>query len=252
VTAVVAVGLASVDEPQVGDATAEVADGTPAARERSLEPAPAARSELVPPATRVTEAAGTSEPAAVVAPPVFARVEGLDLHLPAEAAVLVGFHEAATRRPLALTPIGGLLDHQNTTKFDPPPDEDGMDYVVLSSRGRPMPATSAADIVLTDEVPVLAPVDGTVTDVRTYYLSGRHLDHRVEIRPASAPHLRVVLIHVEEPTVAVGQEVSAGQTVLSPRVRTFPFSSHIDRYTEPDRFGHVHLEVHAPVEDVTD
>ena len=66
------------------------------------------------------------------------------LQLPADEVVVLGFHEAATRDPLALSPVGRVVDHQNTTKFDPPaPDDTGAPYVVLSSRGRPMPATSA-------------------------------------------------------------------------------------------------------------
>ncbi|MEX2626303.1 MAG: M23 family metallopeptidase [Ilumatobacteraceae bacterium] len=174
----------------------------------------------------------------------FARIGGLALRLPAEELVVLGFHESATHETVALEPTGTAVDHQNTTKFDPPPpDPDGTDYVVLSSRGRPMPATSAADLVLPDGVPVRAPVDGRVTDVREYYLYGEHLDHRIEIAPDDAPDLRVVMIHVDGSVVAPGDRVVAGETIVSAQVRRFPFSSHIDRYTEPDRFGHVHLEV---------
>ena len=175
----------------------------------------------------------------------FAQVVGdLDLHLPSDDLVVVGFHEASSRDAIAMTPVGTITDHQNTTKFDPPADDPrGPDYLVLSSRGRPRPATSAADLVYADGVAILAPVDGEVVDVREYFLYGRHLDHRIEIVPDAAPHLRVVLIHVDGVVVAVGDRVEAGRTVVAAGVRRFPFASHIDRYTEPARHGHVHLEV---------
>ncbi|MFA9445155.1 M23 family metallopeptidase [Egicoccus sp. AB-alg6-2] len=203
----------------------------PAAQER-----PARSAQAPADADAATEAADR--------PAAFARVEGLELLLPAEEIVVLGFHEAATREPLALEPNGTVVDHQNTTKFDPPPsDAAGPDYVVLSSRGRPMPATSAADLVFPEGIAIRSPVDGEVTDVREYFLYGKYRDHRIEIEPAQAPHLRVVMIHVDGASVAVGDRVVAGETIVARQALRFPFSSHIDRYTEPHRFGHVHLEV---------
>lgn len=189
------------------------------------------------------------------ATPLFAQVAGVYLRLPADEVAVLGFHEAATREPLALAPVGRVVDHQNTTKFEPPaPDDEGTPYVVLSSRGRPMPATSAADLVMPEGVAVRSPVDGTVTDVREYWLYGKHLDQRVEIAPAANPDLRVVMIHLEGVAVAVGDELAAGGSVVAAQARRFAFSSHIDRYTEPDRHGHVHLEVKpaADAHDATD
>lgn len=211
----------------------------------STAPAAAAAADdvaSVPPNTETM--VGNDTVAASPATPHFAQVGGVYLQLPADDVVVLGFHEAATRDPLALSPVGRVVDHQNTTKFDPPPADDaGTPYVVLSSRGRPMPATSAADLVMAEGVAVRSPVDGEVTDVREYYLYGKHLDQRVEIAPAANPDLRVVMIHVDGVAVSVGDEVVAGQTVVASQARRFDFSSHIDRYTEPERHGHVHLEV---------
>jgi hypothetical protein len=175
---------------------------------------------------------------------VFARVDGLVLRMPATDPVVAGFHEASTSVAIEMTPVGQLVENHNTTKFAPPAaDPIGASYLVLASRGRAFAATSALDVVLPDAHPVLAPVTGVVSDVRTYWLYGAHEDHRIEIVPDDAPHLRVVLVHVEGVEVAAGDRVEVGSSVLARSVSRFPFSSQIDREIEPRRLGHVHLEV---------
>lgn len=169
------------------------------------------------------------------------------VHLPAAAAVLVAWHEASTVRSLALDPIGRLRDNGNPTRFSAPaplPDgpDVGVDYDVQVSRGRSAGPTSAADVVLADREPVLAPVTGTVTEVRPYLLYGRYDDVRIELRPDDAPELGVVLIHVTRPAVVVGQRVAVGDR-LAAAARLLPFRSIVDRATEPERFGHVHVEL---------
>lgn len=176
--------------------------------------------------------------------PALAAIDGLRLLLPAEEAVVVGFHEASTDAALELDPVGRVVANENTTRFSPPAtDPDGSDYRVLSSRGRAQAATSAIDVVLRDDEDVLAPVTGTVADVRTYWLYGEHRDHRIEVVPDEAPDLRVVLVHVDDVRVAAGEQVTAGESVLAGTANRFPFASQIDRETDPDRWPHVHLEV---------
>jgi murein DD-endopeptidase MepM/ murein hydrolase activator NlpD len=179
-----------------------------------------------------------------VATAVFATIDAVSLHLPAEEVVLVGFHEASSRDASAFDPVGALEDHQNTTKFDPPPDvSSGPPYVVLSSRGRPFPATSAIDVLLDEAVPVRSPVSGIVTEVRSYHLYGKYADQRIEIAPLDAPEQRIVMIHLDGVRVSIGDEVRVGETVVAAGARLFPFGSHIDRYTEPHRYPHVHYEI---------
>ena len=185
-----------------------------------------------------------SDPAAPTAP--MASRGDLDLHLPTSRPVLVGFHEASTAQALDLRPVGRMVENENTTRFSPPPTDDtGHDYLVLSSRGRAHGATTAIDVLMRPGDPVRSPVDGTVTEVREYVLYGRHHDVRIEIAPDDDPGLRVVLIHVDEVEVEEGAHVRAGRSTLARTARPFPFSSQIDRYTEPDRWPHVHLEVKA-------
>ena len=176
--------------------------------------------------------------------PPLATFEGLALHLPTERPIIVGFHEASTPEALEMGPTGRLEENENTTKFEPPEEVDeGTDYLVMASRGRPRAATSAVDVVMHVNDPVRSPVSGTVTDVRTYHLYGAHEDYRIELAPHDAPDLRIVLIHLDDLEVAEGDEVRAGESVLAGTARPFPFSSQIDRYTEPKRWPHVHIEV---------
>lgn len=208
-------------------------------------PAPAAALEGGP-VEVAPLAAATAHPDATpeVGPVTFATIEGLALRLLSSNALLVGFHEASQTAALGLRPTGVLRENANTTRFDPPPDRaDGPEYVVMSSRGRVPPATSAVDVLLRDDDPVLAPVSGTVSDVRSYHLYGKYPDHRIEIVPTGRPDLRVVLIHVRDVAVAPGDNVEAGVTVLAGSANRFSFGSHIDRYTDPDRWPHVHIEV---------
>ncbi len=187
-------------------------------------------------------AASTEEPTSPVPP--MARYEELTLLAPSDDPVLVGFHEAGTRDGLELEPVGPLIVNDNTTRITAPPDDpDGTPYRILHSRGRAAGPTSAVDVVMRDDDPVLAPVSGVVTDVRMYYLGGRHRDLRLELRPDDAPELRVILIHVDEVAVATGDRVEAGRTVLADTARRFPFVSQIDYVTDPERWPHVHIEV---------
>lgn len=193
-------------------------------------------------ASAPVEAAGALETSA--ATPTFASVDGLKLHLLSPRSILVGFHEASKAEAQGMLPNGRLVENANTTRIDPPPDAaDGPEYVILSSRGRRPPPTSAADVLMRDDDPVLSPVSGTVVEVRPYALYGTYPDHRIEIQPDDAPHLRVVLIHVADVEVAAGDRVVAGETSLAGSANRFDFGSHIDRYTEPERWPHVHVEV---------
>jgi hypothetical protein len=168
------------------------------------------------------------------------KLEGVELWL-AEDAVAVAFHEASRNGAEALRPTGICAVCRNRAKFRRPPKQGDLPYIVMDSRGRPFPATSAVDIVLRMGVPVHAPVDGTVRNVKRYRLYGRYPDVRVAIAPDADPGRRVVLIHLRGVTVRRGDRVEASTTVIG-RVRSFPFESQVDRYVRGS-FPHVHIEV---------
>lgn len=210
-----------------------------------LAPDPEPEAEPTAPAAVAEEGAV----AAVAALPLLGRVGDLVLHLPAEDAVLVSYHEAAFIEALPVTAIGTLLANENGTReLLHEPDDDGVPFHVQVSRGRANGSTSAVDVVLAPDQQVLSPVSGTVVEVKPYLLYGSHEDFRIELRPDDAPDRGVVLIHVEEVAVRAGDHVVVGD-LLAARARTFPFSAVVDRQTAPERFGHVHIEVKQPKDD---
>jgi murein DD-endopeptidase MepM/ murein hydrolase activator NlpD len=204
---------------------------------------------LAPPAGAAPASPGTT---AVPAPPLsssppptqaFASVRGIELHLPAaaERIVEIGYHEASFPVALALAPLGTCVRDLNRTKFAKPRPTSGPDYIVMSSRGRGRPATSAADVAMRRGTTVLAPTTGVVTGAKPYRLYGRYRDVRISIRPDGIAGVEVVVIHVDHVQVHKGDRVLSGVTAIGvPRV--FPFSSQVNDYIGPG-IPHVHIEV---------
>jgi hypothetical protein len=127
----------------------------------TLAARPAVRHRSVAPATR------RPDPGLVP----FARFHDIRLFLPAVHVVCVCYHEASYNHAMRLQPLGRLERDHNRTKFPrDTPDTAGPSYVIMSSRGRATPATSAADLVLPEGMRFLAPVDGVVVKVRAYHL----------------------------------------------------------------------------------
>lgn len=177
--------------------------------------------------------------------PVFAITGGVRLRLPDARPVALAYHEASMPRRMVLRPLGSCAICRNRGKFRPPrvgPSE--LEYMVMDSRGRPEPATSAVDVVLHRTDRVLSPVTGRVWSVRRYRLYGRYRDVRVAILPEGRRDRLVIVIHLRDVTVRRGEQVVASQTVLG-RARRFPFLSQVDRYVR-GRFPHVHIEVKRP------
>lgn len=197
-----------------------------------------------PAAPPVAEEASAVEPPAVL-PPVLGEAGGLRVHVPAEQAILVSYHEASFPQALPIHPLGNLTNNENNTRpIEHAAAADGIDFHVQVSRGRANASTSAVDVVLPPGEEVRAPVAGTVVEVRPYRLYGSHEDVRLELRPDDSD-LAVVLIHVEDVVVRPGDRVEVGD-VLAGAARMFPFGAVVDRQTAPERFGHVHLEVKTP------
>lgn len=174
---------------------------------------------------------------------VFATVAGQDLVLP-NTAIAVGFHEAS-RRALTLTPVGTPTHNHNARRVTLPSASAENRYLVLPTRRRNAPATSAADIRIEHGLPITSVVDGTVTEVSDYALYGRTPDMLVEIQSTKNPELRIRMLHIEDVRVQPGDVVVAGRTVIAGSSRQLPFASQIDRFSS--RGPHVHVEVrHHP------
>jgi hypothetical protein len=191
--------------------------------------------------------AGSPSPTEAPTPPppaweAFAEGLGVLVHLPAPGPILVAFHEAVKDDAVAMTPIGTLERNANRRRYpEPPPDAPGSAYIVMRTRHRDTPPTSAADVVYPAGTPIRAPVTGRVTGIRVYSLYGLVDDYRVAILPRGAPHVRVVMIHLTSLEVEKGDLVFATLSVLG-RPRVLPFGSQVDDYQDEGE-PHVHIEV---------
>jgi hypothetical protein len=164
--------------------------------------------------------------------------------LPAPHPIAVAYHEASVDFAATLHPLGRIVRNANRWKFDAPHPTEGPPYIVMSSRGRPMPATSAVDVVLRHRTPVRAPVTGRVIHVRRYHLYCRYDDMRVAIRPRGVKDYAVVVIHLTKVHVHEGQRVFARLSVIG-YPRPFGFRSQVDDYIRGGN-PHVHIEVAKP------
>jgi hypothetical protein len=178
-------------------------------------------------------------------PPVFAVGDRVRLRLPVTAPVATAFHEASYRDAVRLRPLGVCRVCRNRWKYSPPdPLDRSLSYIVMDTRGRSQPATSAVDVVVRRRSEILSPIDGVVRRVKRYRLYGRYRDIRVELRPDGVRRRRVVLLHLSHVRLRRGDRVESSVTPIG-RARKLPFESQVDRYV-PGRYPHVHLEVKRP------
>lgn len=119
---------------------------------------------------------------------------------------------------------------------------EGPAYVVMPSRGRTSPATSALDLPLPEGAPVRSIVTRTVAKVTDYELYGATPDVMRVVRPEANPSLRVRLFHGIGAQVSVGDRVVAGKTLIADASRPLTFASQVDRYTGAAT-PHVHVQV---------
>lgn len=194
--------------------------------------AASARAEVVP-------ASPAPAPPPAPAPRVLATVDGVELVEPSTSLSAIGFHEGATTAT-ALTPVGRAV--ANDSWIDTPPTTDGPDYRIMPSRGRDAGPTTAVDLALPEAEQVRSVVTGTVVNVQQYALYGETTDLLIEIVPEGHTDLKVQLFHMRDARVAIGDRVTAGETVVADHPRQLPFGSQIDRFV-----GHAGPHVHAQV-----
>lgn len=173
---------------------------------------------------------------------VIASADGIELATSSAATRMVGYHQAGSRRALALHPRGSPISNRNVGRYAAPSPTPGLDYAILWNRRRGTHPTSAADLAMVPDHPVPSPVSGTVARVRSYALYGRYPDLMVTIVPDGAPDRRVVVMHLDVTTVKAGDRVVAGHTPIAKRARRLPFPSQIDKLSGPGTL-HVHTEI---------
>lgn len=118
--------------------------------------------------------------------------------------------------------------------------------VVLESRGRESGSQSAADIVVAPDTEIRSPVSGTVVRSGTYVLYCDYSDDFAVIAPDDEPEWEVKVLHIDGVTVAPGEYVQAGVTVIAGRATVLPFASQVDGTTADPPWPHTHVEVIDP------
>lgn len=157
---------------------------------------------------------GGAAAGSVEAPPTFAAVDDLALHMPTGTGQEIVFLEADTPAALPLVPVGVMAHNGNPEGFEPTADFDGPQFRVAPPMSGVRPATGMAALLTAPGGPLLAPVQGVVTSVVEYTDVDGTADHKVAIQPDGRTDLQVVVRRITDPAVAVGQEVTVGVTQI--------------------------------------
>lgn len=195
--------------------------------------------------TSTTTTTTTTAPPATTTPPVSASPDDRD-H------VLTGFAPYATvggvtlHHPVAVVEIIGFHQSNHEGALDQIVVEGTTWAVELNTRGRATSPRTSADIVSQPETEVRSPVTGTVVRASRYNLYCSVDDEFMVVVPDENPALEVKLLHVRGLTVAAGQRVIAGETVVAHSAHLLPFVSQVDRLTADPSWPHVHVEVIDP------
>ena len=177
---------------------------------------------------------------------VVARVEGLDVLLPVaqQVTTAVAFHPVDNDDAVAFAPVGervggGGLGQKLADIFA---GGGGVQYYLMDGDGgEQSPATAGLDVGAVPASPVISPVDGKVTSIKEYSVLGRYKDVEIDIRLAADPSLLLIVTHIAEPKVEIGDAVQGGNTTLG-SVRGFPaaLDQALSQYTS-DNGDHVQL-----------
>ena len=187
-----------------------------------------------------------------------ATADGLTLLGPVAYEQLVGimYHEApasdiggGAANARSMQPQGGCMgnDNYDNTPADLVLGPAGDPYYwIETSRYRGTYSTTAVDVGARAGCPVLAPVTGTVEAASSYMLYNAYPDNMVKIRPDGRTDVVVELLHLGALTVAVGDRVQAGVSVVG-TVNDLSryFQSDIGYYYTGEDGNHVHVEVNA-------
>lgn len=199
--------------------------------------------------------AKSSNPTGAGPTPMFASYRSLQLRLPVAVKDLteVGFHQAAYSYAFHMsTPLieadnsdtkaahgtGRVLSKQPT----------GTDAVLIGKmirmwRSRPGKPDTAADVGAAPGADVFAPVNGTVVKIKQYKLYGKYDDYEIHILPTGWPEIDLVMIHVQDLTVGVGDQVTGGVTrIAAIRKLSDKFKDQLSDYTN-DGGDHVHIQL---------
>ena len=201
--------------------------------EPQLDPAPAKAARLLP--------AGTPKPEVVA---IYGRLR-LQMPIPQSRVTAIGF-APGDQGTLALSPVGTQANRSVFARLwhklvggDTP---GARWYQLPGGTGAP---TSALDVGAAPGTDVYSPVDGTIIGMTDLVLNGKSYGQKIEIQPAEAPSIVVVVSHLAADTsLSVGSAVVAGVS----KIGTLLDFSSVERqalaqFTQ-DSGNHALIEVH--------
>jgi hypothetical protein len=160
--------------------------------------------------------------------PLVAAYGNLEIHSPISANHIteIEFHQASYDTALQLTPFVTIVDAQVVA------DQHGTSHLPFDEQprgGEPLiaeavstwrldsfgPEMSAVDVGAPSGTEVYAPVSGTVVKIRSYSLFGLIDDYEVHIQSPEHPELDIVMLHIEDLSIEVGDKVYGGCTRIS-------------------------------------
>ena len=176
----------------------------------------------------------------------FAKVSNTDLMLafPAlkENIEGIGFHEADNKMAIGLLPI------KETFKDNPEEIKEKYKknikpiFFLMNTRNRKQIPTSASDIALKENTPVLSPVTGIISKVIDYKLYKKYDDIKIEIIPDQNKDFKVKIIHLKNVVVKKGEKVKVGDSLGRVRTLSDKMNIQIGRYL-PIKIEHIHIQV---------
>jgi len=187
--------------------------------------------------------------------PIFASYARLKLRLPVPVNKLteVGFHQASYAWALRMkTPLKDAdpnkANKKRGTSRDATSQPTGENAVLVGKvirmwRARPGKPDTAADVGGKPGTTVVSPVTGTVVKIKSYKLYGKWPDYEMHIQPDGFNNLDIVMIHLTDLDVKVGERVTAGITpVAHIRKLSDKFTDQLAQYVKGGG-DHVHLQV---------
>jgi murein DD-endopeptidase MepM/ murein hydrolase activator NlpD len=114
-------------------------------------------------------------------------------------------------------------------------------YLLGGSGTEASSSTSGLDIGAVPGSKVVAPISGKITAVKSYQILGRYPDTEIDIQAADDPSLLLVITHVRDAAVKIGDAVSQGTSVIG-SLRGFPggLEQQLSQYTS-DSGDHLQL-----------
>jgi biotin carboxyl carrier protein len=207
----------------------------------------------------VAAGAAASDPNIQYLPtPLIAEYDSLSIHSPISANHIteIEFHQASFSTALQLTPLITVVDAQEVA------DKHGTNHVPADDQPRgnnPLiaetvstwrldsvgPEMSSVDVGAVAGTDVYAPVSGTVVKIRSYSLFGLIDDFEVHIQSLEHPGLDIVMLHIDDLSIEVGDTVYGGATRVA-KVRNIGsvIDNNLANFTaQGDPGDHCHVQV---------